>query len=317
MMRMIMRIRSTLNNEKGSVLLIVAAGMIVLMVMTALVIDIGYVHAEKRHLQNTADAAALAGARELVDGNAANVTTVVETYVDVNGITLEEIAGIAQEEDRVTVTLRGSRNLFIARVFGVDTMTVEASATAMVGNARSVTKVLPIGLTKDGYENVLASENPLFGLVGNDPEATEIGPGNWGFTYMDGSNTTGTQQVNYMEMGGYEGNIYVGMEISTDTGANVLAELKERTYVLDSLMEGEMYFVPVYEPTNKDKVAGKTVSEIVGFAAIRIVSYDIPNPAKTSITAELVSMENIFTGGGIDLTAETLDTGLKSIALTQ
>lgn len=54
-----------LKNDKGSVLVFIAVGMVVLLALTALAIDLGYMYVAKGQLQSAADAAALAGAGRL------------------------------------------------------------------------------------------------------------------------------------------------------------------------------------------------------------------------------------------------------------
>ncbi len=54
----------TIKAEEGNVLVMVALSMVVLLLMTALVIDVGNLLYRRVHLQNAADAAALAAAIE-------------------------------------------------------------------------------------------------------------------------------------------------------------------------------------------------------------------------------------------------------------
>ena len=53
------------TDEKGIVVVFIAAAVVVLVGMAALVIDVGAIRDEKRQLQNGADAAALAVAQSL------------------------------------------------------------------------------------------------------------------------------------------------------------------------------------------------------------------------------------------------------------
>jgi Flp pilus assembly protein TadG len=54
-----------ITNQRGSVIVLVIAGMILLLGIAALAIDLGYLYTTRTELQNVADAAALAGARYL------------------------------------------------------------------------------------------------------------------------------------------------------------------------------------------------------------------------------------------------------------
>ena len=67
---------------KRASLCLMAVAMVVLLAITAVLIDVGYIFF-KRNLQNIADAATLAGARELIDGNDVKVKL---NYVLANGL---------------------------------------------------------------------------------------------------------------------------------------------------------------------------------------------------------------------------------------
>ena len=61
------------HSQSGSVAVVVALSMIVLLAMFAFVIDTGYLYGEKNQYQNGVEAAAMAGAVSLCDGDPAGV----------------------------------------------------------------------------------------------------------------------------------------------------------------------------------------------------------------------------------------------------
>src|SRR5512139_2775814 len=67
---------SSLHRQSGAVAIMTAFALVLLIAMIGLVVDLGYLYTRKTELQNAADAAALAGAREL-NGTAAGVTAAV------------------------------------------------------------------------------------------------------------------------------------------------------------------------------------------------------------------------------------------------
>lgn len=71
------------SQESGSTIIIIALAMTALLGLTALVVDVGYLYIERSRLQNAADAAALAGARDLITGG--HPYTTVADYVNYNG----------------------------------------------------------------------------------------------------------------------------------------------------------------------------------------------------------------------------------------
>ena len=62
------------RNERGQVLAIVAILLVAFIGMLGLVIDVGHVYVEQRHLQTAVDASALAAAQDLPDGDQAETT---------------------------------------------------------------------------------------------------------------------------------------------------------------------------------------------------------------------------------------------------
>ena len=72
-----------IKSEKGQALILVTFGIIVLIGFTALAIDGGRAFEEKRHAQNAADTAALAGALAYQRGE--NIATVAQERATSNG----------------------------------------------------------------------------------------------------------------------------------------------------------------------------------------------------------------------------------------
>ena len=69
------------ETERGSVLITVAAVLVRLLFFLALAIDVGVGYAERRKMQNAADAASLAGARVLAGGGTdAQIRSAVNDY---------------------------------------------------------------------------------------------------------------------------------------------------------------------------------------------------------------------------------------------
>lgn len=136
------------KDESGQVLLLAALSMVMLLVMVALVVDIGKAFLIQRQLQAGVDAAALAGAQHLPDPTEAtqvaldygpsagkrnevsagkNVTTTVTMRC------LKSAPGCNQSQSTyngVNVKASSDVELLFARVLGIDTLTVRASATA-------------------------------------------------------------------------------------------------------------------------------------------------------------------------------------------
>lgn len=123
------------RDESGSVAVVVALCMTILFGVSALAVDFGTMAAAKGTLQNAADAAALAAAKDLgAGGSTLNVAARVEEYCRVNGCD-PEAAGCSVSWSTVgkTVTVTVSREMqmgFSAVLTGERKRTVSAEATA-------------------------------------------------------------------------------------------------------------------------------------------------------------------------------------------
>jgi Flp pilus assembly protein TadG len=130
------------DEESGAVLAIVAISLLALLGMVVLTFDLGRGVALKRNMVNAADAAALAAAREcgLAHGTGPAETEANDLIVDNNGsATLTNIAfdsapqcsGVPSSGERqVRVTVSVPQDYFFAQIFGFNSGTVTASATA-------------------------------------------------------------------------------------------------------------------------------------------------------------------------------------------
>ena len=76
--------RTERERDEGAVMIWVALMMVVLLGVGAIVIDIGALYAEKRQLQNGADAAALAVAQDCANGSCSGYGARADEYADLN-----------------------------------------------------------------------------------------------------------------------------------------------------------------------------------------------------------------------------------------
>jgi len=119
-------IKKLINDEGGQSLVIIAAGMIALLGFAALTTDVGYYYFQKRHLQNTADSAALAAAWILPNGD---VQDEAEEYAAKHNVENENVAAeIIGDEVEVIITKDYPR--FFGKIWGSDEVTISALARA-------------------------------------------------------------------------------------------------------------------------------------------------------------------------------------------
>lgn len=92
--------RRRAGDPRGQVLVIVALALVVLLAFAGLAIDVGRSMAERRHVQNAADAAALAACKAIIDGatdSSASATARTIAAVNLEGSPVEGNATIAND----------------------------------------------------------------------------------------------------------------------------------------------------------------------------------------------------------------------------
>ncbi len=150
--------KGLIKNQIGASAIVVALISVVVIGFSAIVIDVGYLYEVRRQLQSAADAAALAGAHELILGNSeTEILSVSENYAKKNDFpkdigTSEELwmhlgsPGTEIGENYVKVTVEKNVNLFFARIFGIDNTPVQAQAKAQKVYLTGSKGLVPWGL---------------------------------------------------------------------------------------------------------------------------------------------------------------------------
>ena len=162
------------KDRKGSVLVIVALGMPVLIGMAGLAIDIGSLFVVRSELQRAADAGALAGASAFQDfpqdraTPAANQRALDFTLSQVSRevqLRPEEIfVEVEPARERVRVTIsRANNETFFAKIFGVHNVPVRAAAAAeAVRGGGTVSCVKPFALPDRWLESASDDGNRIW-----------------------------------------------------------------------------------------------------------------------------------------------------------
>jgi Flp pilus assembly protein TadG len=168
---------SRLRKDDGQVLVLVAAIMVALIGMTAFVVDVGSWFRQQRATQSTVDAAALAGAQALPT-DPSNALVIAKDYGAKNGSAGEltdadiKILSTYDANDTIKVSKKKAADSFFGKIFGVDLVHVDATATAMVGAPSKAQYVAPIGVNilhpdisgKDcGQDTLPREDRPCFG----------------------------------------------------------------------------------------------------------------------------------------------------------
>lgn len=160
--------RATSNhNQRGQALIVLTLMMSVLGGMLAMSIDTGLVFQDRRSLQNAADAAVMAGVVELPQ-NPSEARDKAREWLAKHDVAPEEITTVEIRQtfipnDTIYVELDTSVNWIFARVLGMISTDVGASAAAQVGSLGGNSQLMPWALM-EGDSGCLTPEGvAIFG----------------------------------------------------------------------------------------------------------------------------------------------------------
>lgn len=258
-----------MDNEKGSVIVIVAAAMVLLLGIAALVVDVGFLYYNKVALSNAADAAALAGVQELPKDHTKATETAV-SYAASNGVETSQVSAEVLSGGR-SIRVETSRvvPLAFAKILGFRSTTVTASAKASVGATKGCQGVAPFGVVETDFEF-----GKGYTMKYSPKDSGLTGPGNFGALQLGKSGAS-----NYLEniIEGYPERLEVGDEIPTEPGnmagptvegvnSRINACNHEPKCTYDHFVKGcsRLLLVPVIDSLY---VAGRNTVVLTGFAA--------------------------------------------------
>jgi hypothetical protein len=239
-----------LRSEKGQATVLTVLFLLVLLAMTAAVLDVGNWFRSDRDLQADADAAALAGAQFLPESAGGAVATAVQ-YGDKNGggVDADDVSITTKVVDGDTIVIDAERTVdgVFTPLVGIDSAEVHARAVARAGNPSKALWVAPI-VVNEKHPMLTCSPQPCFGtqteleyhhLKSNGPSGPD-GPGSFGFIDLLGNNNPGTSDLRNQILNGFDKYMALG-SYNARTG-NPFSAIKD---ALEARMGEEMLF-PVY-----------------------------------------------------------------------
>lgn len=173
--------------------------------MTAFAVDIGLILIEKQKLSDALDAAALAGAQEL-PRNPQGAELAANNYAQLNGVDNPQII---IDEAHKEIIVKGQKEVpfYFARVLGFDKHTIYGSSKARVKPVSKGTGFVPLGVVQQDFRY-----GEIYRLKYG---ATDGLTGNYGALALGGTGaTTYENNLRY----GYNGELYVGKTVPTETG---------------------------------------------------------------------------------------------------
>lgn len=219
--------KANFKNRKGNTMVLVVLSLVVLFGCVAVAVDAGYMYSEKARLQTAADAAAIAGAYKLEDGNTAVINKAKEIAFD-NGVPYAN-TNVNPNTTAKTVKVTVSRNvvLFFARLIGFNNANISATATAQKSPPAGVKGLIPLGIAGNDWNTVWnpttkrVDESKEF-LVKVDsksnPNSSSHVPSAGNFHAVDFPGSKGGKGYREYLAEGYGGEIVLGQTFDTETG---------------------------------------------------------------------------------------------------
>lgn len=150
------------TNDRGQSILQFALMISAFLVFVSLAVDGGNVYAERRKMQNAADAAALAGAREIcLNSSEATVIAAARTYLLQNGVPADQIgeSDITIDGNHIDINARETTETILLQLLGMVTMDIQAHANAACGAANSACGLWPIAFDYTIWDGVRCGES--------------------------------------------------------------------------------------------------------------------------------------------------------------
>jgi len=233
------------RSERGQAAVLTVVFLVAILGMAALVLDVGSWFRAQRETQAAADAAALAAAQALPE-SPGDADVLAASYVGKNGAGTSTVTFSSKllPNDTVKVTVERNAPGFFAKLFGIDSVQVGASAVARSGALDKARYAAPIAV--DEQHPLLACKPlPCFN-VATALDLEKVGPGAFRLLNLDDSHGgTGPKGVADWILTGYDGYMPLNWYFS-DPGAKfnssqIKAALNQRI--------GDELLFPIYRTT--------------------------------------------------------------------
>jgi hypothetical protein len=257
----------SLRSERGQAAVLTVIFLVALLGAFALVLDVGSWMREQRGAQSAADAAALAGAQALPESTGTSSALASEYLAANDGGTGEFTWSSGRlANDTITVKVKRDAPGVFAKLFGVDSVEVDAKASARSGSVDRARYAAPIAVDR-AHPLLNCTPLPCFGEA-TTLDLQKTGPGAFRLLNLDHSHGgSGGQVTAGWILDGYDGYMSLGW-YGSDPGA-AFNDQKVRE-ALDVRIGDELLF-PVYD---KVKAQGANFQyNVVGWVGFLVTGY--------------------------------------------
>ena len=265
------------RNQAGQAFVLTVLFLTALIGMAALVVDLGSWFRQHRELQATADASSLAGVQEL-PSSTGNATAFAEQYAHKNTKQLGkvEISFSTKFESNDTIRVHVSKPApgFFAKVFGVNSVDMGATAVARTGGMQAAKYVAPI-VVKATHPMLNNCSGPCFG-PGNQttiPVSDTGAPGAFSMLNLlgDGQGTAGANELGEWIVNGFDEYLPLGGYHSAPGVKFNSQNIQEALGIRKNSAEPVMLF-PVYDTLTG--TGSNAQYHIIGWAAFHILDFE-------------------------------------------
>lgn len=261
---------------RGSIAILVALGLTVLLGCGAMVTDVGLIYAEKAKLQNAVDAAALAGVQEL-PGNPATAAQIAQDYAQQNGA--DNISySFEANNTKMIVSAQKDVPTYFAKIWGIDSKQITATAQAMMLPPTSLTGAVPLSVQDQPL--IFGQEYTLKAGAGDGTE------GWYGALQLSAPGAKSYQtDLTY----GYSGSIKIGQVLTIQSG-NISGPTKkaiEDRFAMDTRV-----------PKNTYDDYDRNAPEILYIPIVKVVSYQSSAIHEVQVTGFAAFFAENVSGNG-------------------
>jgi Flp pilus assembly protein TadG len=233
------------ERRRGSTIVLVALGMVMVLGMSAVAIDYGLLVNDANRMQRAADAAALAGATELCRNgsdataiatdttNARNLAVLVAAR---NGVTISNNDVTFPAYNRIRVQAATTRNFYFARILGATNSSLTRAANAGRMAVKGLTGASPLAITTNDYNTYKNGTSFELKLIRNQDSDFTPGTATSLDLRLDNSGKSGAVFENDL-MYGYYGQTVIGQPINSALTADDVSQGSKLENAFDYRMD--------------------------------------------------------------------------------
>ncbi|MBU6430275.1 MAG: hypothetical protein KGR26_14770, partial [Cyanobacteria bacterium REEB65] len=259
------------DRQRGAALIIVALLALGLLAATGLAADAGMMYYQRTRMQVAADAAALAGARGLLQDQA-SATAIAEQYAQANGypITADDIS--FPSGTQIHVDVHGPAPLLLGELLGIATPDIAASSSGELHSVGTAGGIRPFGIPDQSFQQgreYLLKVPAGCSTAGNFQALAIDGPG--ASVYEQDILNGSAQAVSVGQQVETQPGDMVG---PTDAGVNQLVAGDQTTFEQALQSPGStprVITVALLDPSQWSNAHGRSTIGVTGFAQFYVI----------------------------------------------